>query len=186
MCPNSKKRKMIKSEQLVEIGKFNKPHGINGEISLTLFDNTDPDRLECVVVDIDGINVPFFIESLRPKTAETVLVKIDGIDNEDATRQLVNKTAYILDTDDALIDDEPDGDGLYASSLIGYKVIDADDGSMLGMITDIEDSTANALFIVRREDDSTLYIPIADELIQHIDTERHTVTVSLPEGLLSL
>lgn len=177
---------MIKSEQLVEIGKFNKPHGINGEISLTLFDNADPDRLECVVVDIDGINVPFFIESLRPKTTETVLVKIDGIDSEDATRQLVNKTAYLLDTDDALVDDDTDGEGMYASSLIGYTVIDGENGSTLGEITDIEDSTANALFIVKREDDTTLYIPIADELIEAIDTEGHTVTVNLPEGLLSL
>lgn len=177
---------MIKSEQLVEIGKFNKPHGINGEISLTLFDNADPDRLECVVVDIDGINVPFFIESLRPKTAETVLVKIDGIDSEDATRQLVNKTAYILDDDDALLDDENDGEGMYASSLIGYNVIDADTGNPLGEITDIEDSTANALFIVKRQDGSTLYIPIADELIEGIDTETRIVRVTLPEGLLSL
>ncbi|MCM1518411.1 MAG: ribosome maturation factor RimM [Pseudoflavonifractor sp.] len=177
---------MIKSDQLTEIGKFNKPHGINGELSLTLHDNVDPDLLRCVIVDIDGINVPFFIESIRPKTSETYLVTIDGIDTEEDTRLLVNKTAYVSDDDTALIDEEPDGDGLYASSLIGYTVIDGNTGNTIGHITDIEDSTANALFIVEDDNDATFYIPIADEFITDINPDAPTITVNLPEGLLQL
>lgn len=177
---------MIKSEQLVEIGKFNKPHGINGEISLTLLDNVEPDKLECVIVEIDGINVPFFIESIRPKTTETFLVTVDGIDSEEDTRLLVNKTAFVGDRDEALIADEDDGEGMYASALTGYKIIDSNTGDTIGHVTDIEDSTANALFIVEDDSGKTVYIPIADEFIENIDTDKRCVTVNLPEGLLQL
>lgn len=177
---------MIKSEQLVEIGKFNKPHGINGEISLTLHDNVEPDKLECVIVEIDGINVPFFIESIRPKTTETFLVTVDGIDSEEDTRLLVNKTAFVGDRDEALIAEEEDGEGMYASALTGYKIIDGNTGDTIGHVTDIEDSTANALFIVEDDSGKTVYIPIADEFIENIDTDTRCVTVNLPEGLLQL
>ena len=50
---------MIKKEELIKIGQFNKPHALNGEISFTftddIFDRSDCDYIVC---DIDGIFVP--------------------------------------------------------------------------------------------------------------------------------
>ena len=71
---------MIGRDDLVEMGCYNKPHGINGEISATMLCDLELlDRFKCLVTCVDGIYVPFFVESKRPKTEQTVLLKLDGI-----------------------------------------------------------------------------------------------------------
>ena len=60
---------MITPDILTSIGTFFKPHGIKGEISATLDYDIDPSELRCIVLEIDGIIVPFFVDSRRPKGA---------------------------------------------------------------------------------------------------------------------
>ena len=88
---------MITREEIIEIGIFNKAHGVKGEISATIDCEIDVFRkFSCIVVEIDGIFVPFFAESIRPKSQETVLLNIDGFDSDVAVKILVNKTIYVL------------------------------------------------------------------------------------------
>lgn len=52
---------MISDSEIRLIGRFNKPHGINGEISLSVDGDMDIqfDALRCIIVKVDDINVPF-------------------------------------------------------------------------------------------------------------------------------
>ena len=54
---------MIKAEEVYKIGRLGKAHGVKGEVSFQfdddIFDRVDADYL---VLDIDGILVPFFME----------------------------------------------------------------------------------------------------------------------------
>ncbi len=154
---------MITSEQIIEIGKFGKPHGINGEISAFIDEDVDIEAINRIVMDVDGIYVPFFIDSLRPKRTETVLIKIDEIDDERHAARLTNRIIYALKEDEVKAAPDHDDDGFYASDLIGYTIVHAN-GEPVGTITDIEDSTENALFVINRPDGQPAYIPIADEL----------------------
>ena len=52
---------MISKEQLIQIGHSLKPHGVKGEITMML-DISDISSLSCIIMCIDGIFVPFFIE----------------------------------------------------------------------------------------------------------------------------
>ena len=74
---------MITREELIRIGRFNKPHGVKGELSFTFTDDVF-DRTECpyIVCEIDGIFVPFFIEEYRFKSDTTALIKLEDVDNE--------------------------------------------------------------------------------------------------------
>ena len=91
---------MIQREELIAIGHYNKPHGVAGEISATVDVDIDVlQTLTCLVSDIDGIFVPFFINACRPKSAETVLLTIDGIGNEHEASKLVNREIYALKRD---------------------------------------------------------------------------------------
>lgn len=177
---------------LIEIGQFGKTHGIAGEINAMIdFPELDLAELRCIFMDVDGLRVPFFIESVRPKGTEIKLVKIEGYDSQDKVRQFVNKTIYAeadepaisaLDTDTS---DDPESDGLYASDLIGYRAV-TPEGSLLGEITDFDDNTANVLLIITRPDKSNLFVPVADEIIAAIDTDTRTITLDLPDGLINL
>lgn len=176
---------MIEQSQLTAVGKFLKPHGVNGEVTaLRLSDDLDFGSLSCVVVDIDGIFVPFFIRSVRPKGAETDLLGIDGITDETHASRLVNKTIYALSRD--LPEEEPDGDGLFADELIGFEVENADSRELLGKVVDIDDSTANFLLIVETPSGARLLIPVAEEFIVDLDPQARHMSLSLPEGLLEM
>ncbi|MDE6556056.1 MAG: ribosome maturation factor RimM [Duncaniella sp.] len=182
---------MIKRTDLIEAGKFNKPHGIKGEISVTLDLDVDLAAARCIVIEIDGIFVPFFINGFRPKTAETSLVTIDGIVSEEDIRDFVNKPFFLLRNDPVMLCDDNDSsdnddeDGYYAADLIGFKVVDSAIGE-LGTVTDINDSTANVLFVIRRADGSEILIPVADEFIDAIDPDAAVIELSVPEEIINL
>ncbi len=62
---------MIKKEDIVEIGKFQKTHALKGELNALL--DIDGDYAadgNALVVAVDGIYVPFYAESVRPKGSE--------------------------------------------------------------------------------------------------------------------
>lgn len=170
-------------EDIIEIGRFGKPHGVGGEIAASV--DVDIEQLSCIVVNMDGIDVPFFINSVRSKGRDTVLVKIDGYESEPEVKIFVNKDIYALasevDEDDSEDDEDGDG-GFYASDFLGFMALE-DDGTPLGKITDIDDNTENVLFIIDRPDSGKpLYIPVAPELIEAIDTESSTITFFSPRA----
>lgn len=58
---------MITNPQITNIGKLIKPHGINGEIVISTDYDIDLSTVKCIIINIDGINIPFFINSIRSR-----------------------------------------------------------------------------------------------------------------------
>lgn len=175
---------MISDNEITPIGRFVKTHGVNGEINALVDPDIDIDSLRCVVVKIDGINVPFFIASSRAKGSESVLLTIDRIKDTDHAAELCGHVIYALRSD--LDDDAETGDdGFYVSDLIGYTLLDGN-AATVGTVTGYDDSTANVLLKVTTADGREIYAPIAAELINDIDPDRQVISINLPEGLLDL
>lgn len=178
---------MITLRQLTPVGKFLKPHGVSGEIGVLREPGTfEFDDLSCIIVEIDGIFVPFFLESVRQKGAETDLLKIEGIDTSDAAAQMTNRTVYALRKE--LIDrDSEDGeeDGFFADDFIGFKVLTTDNEE-LGIIDGIDSSTENYLFQVKTPSGAQMLIPVAEQFISAIDTDNRILVLDLPVGLTNL
>ena len=155
---------MIRREEVYKIGRLGKTHGVRGEISFLLdddvFDRTDADYL---ILDIDGILVPFFIEEYRFKTDSNALMKFDGIDTQERARELTGCDVYFPRS----LADEDEMNVSWAE-LVGYSLIDSNSGKTVGEIAAIDDSTINILFELT---DGKL-IPASEELIQQIDTTR--------------
>ena len=176
---------MITRDELIAIGRYNKPHGVAGEISATI--DADMDTLQglsCLVTDIDGIFVPFFVNACRPKSQETVLLTIDGIDNEKEVSRLVNHDIYALKRDYRQECLDSDADGFPLDYFIGFELHDSD-GERVGEITDVDEQTENAIFIVDREG-AELMVPATDELIVEFDLDKKVMVMDLPQGLLDL
>lgn len=179
---------VILRENLIEIGMFNKPHGINGEVNVTISRDVDMGALRCIIVDMEGIFVPFFLSSVRQRGVGSMLVFIDGVDSERQVAEFSGKTIYALNEDFSQaggVEDEDDDDGMYAEDFIGYEVIDRNSG-LRGRITDIDDSTENVLFIVDADNSRKVYIPVAEDFIEEIDVDSKMLTLSLPDGLTEI
>ncbi|MBQ6167761.1 MAG: 16S rRNA processing protein RimM [Muribaculaceae bacterium] len=177
---------MITREELINIGHYNKPHGINGEISATVEVDFDVlQDLTCLVSDIDGIFVPFFVTAMRSKTAETVLLTIDGMTSEQDVQRLVNHDIYALKREFRQESEDAEADGYPLDFFIGFD-LDDDQGNRVGQIVDVNEQTENAFFIVQRTDGAELLIPAVDDLIVEFDLDKKVMVMSLPDGLLDL
>jgi 16S rRNA processing protein RimM len=151
---------------------------VKGEISFLfdddVFDRTDADYL---VLDIDGILVPFFIEEYRFKTDDNALMKFEGIDTQERARELTGCEVYFPRKMA-----EDDDEQLSWAAIIGFELKDANTGKVAGRIASVDDSTMNILFEL---EDGKL-IPASEELITNVDTKKQQISINLPEGILDL
>ncbi len=169
---------MIKREEVFKIGRLGKPHGVKGELFFQ-FDDDIFDRVECdyLVLEIDGILVPFFMESHRFRNGYLAFVKFKDVDTQERASELTGCDVFFpCDLADA------ENEAPILEMLIGFKLIDANTKKLVGVITDINDQTANVLF----ELDNGALIPASDELIMNIDTDREQIVMDIPDGLLEL
>ncbi len=177
---------MITRDELVDIGRYNKPHGVNGEISATVDCDIDVlERFSCLVSDVDGIFVPFFIKQLRTKSAQSVLLTVDGINDDTEAALLVNKDIYVLKREYSRIAQESESDDYPIDYFIGFSV-DEQDGTVLGEIVDVDDTTANVLFKVKTPGDKEVLVPAVDDFIVDIDIDKRQLTMNIPKELLQL
>ena len=173
---------MIKRDEIVKIGKLNKPHGIKGEMSFT-FTNDSFDDNECpfLILEIDGIFVPFRLEETRFTSDTNALILMKGIDSDKKARLCTNKEVYFPKK--YLIDNQEDGSYTW-DFFTGFTVID-EKGGEIGVVEYIDESTVNTLFVIKKGDTERM-IPAVDELITHIDEDGKRLYVMLPEGLLDI
>lgn len=169
---------MIKPEEVYKIGRLGKAHGVKGEVSFQfdddIFDRVDADYL---VLDIDGILVPFFMEEYRFRNDTVCLVKFCDIDTQQRAQELTGCDVYFP----RALAEEADND-LSLASLVGFTIVSAPDGFPVGIIVSIDDTTANILF----ELENGRLIPANDDLIVDIDTEHRQIRMNIPEGLLDI
>nr|MBP7472441.1 16S rRNA processing protein RimM [Prevotella sp.] len=173
---------MIKKEDVFQIGKLGRPHGIKGEVSFNfdddVFDRVDADYL---ILEIDGILVPFFIDEYRFKGSETALMKFADIDTQDRARELTGCKVFFP----RKLSDSEDEEMSWAE-IIGFSVVDADTKKMIGKIKSVDDSTVNTLFEISVDDGDDILLPAHENLVKEVNVERHEIVMQLPDGLLDL
>jgi len=170
---------MIREEDTVKVGYFARPHGIKGELSLVtdydLFEDTEDPFVIC---EMDGILVPFFVESYRYKSNSVILVKIENIDDELTAKQFINKEVFY--PADRL--ETPSMEELGWKFYTGY-ILEGKEQGELGIINYVDETTINTLFNVDYRG-KELLIPVADELVDSVDHNRRSIVLTLPEGIL--
>ena len=169
---------MIRQEDVYKIGRLGKAHGVKGEVSFQfdddIFDRVDADYL---VLDIDGILVPFFMEEYRFRSDSVCLVKFCNIDTQQRAQDLTGCDVFFPR---ALAEEGDEMPSL--SMLVGFKIVNNANGKTVGRIAAIDDSTANILF----EMEDGMLIPANDDLIEVIDAEQQQIKMNIPQGLLDI
>ncbi len=166
---------MILPQEVFPIGVMRRPHGNKGEIQCQT-DNTywDDSAADFLILEIDGILVPFRVLDWRGKGADSLLFQLTGVDTEEKALRLIGCKTYMLRRDIA----EESESGLTWQDLVGYTIIDDTQGN-LGVVVYVDESTANTLL----ENEEGRLFPIHEDLIRDIDTANRILSVSLPEGI---
>lgn len=169
------------SNQFVEIGTIQRTHGVGGEFQVIWNDDfyLEEQNLESVFIEFDGIPVPFFIASIRPKGEDKALVKFDDIEDVDTADELVG-LKMLIPADEITKSDE-----LLMSDLVGYALCNAQN-QHIGNIVDYQEYQSNSVFTVLHHSGKEVMIPATDELIVEFDTEKKIIIMEIPEGLIDL
>lgn len=169
---------MIRKEEVFKIGVINKPHGIKGEVSFTFTDDIF-DRVDCdyLILLMDGILVPFFMEEYRFRSDTVALVKFEGIDTAEQARRFTNVEVYFPKK---FMDEQDDVTSW--NFFIGFRVEDVHHG-YLGEITNVDDTTLNVLFAIEK-DGEELLLPAHEEFIIGLDRKKKVMKVNVPDGLI--
>ena len=169
---------MIRKEEVFKIGVINKPHGVKGEVSFTFTDDIF-DRVDCdyLILLMDGILVPFFMEEYRFRSDNVALVKFEDIDTAEQARKFTNVEVYFPKK---FMDEQEDVTSW--NFFIGFRVEDVHHG-YLGEITDVDDTTINVLFSIEK-DGEELLLPAHEEFIIDLERKKKVMKVDVPDGLI--
>lgn len=166
------------NEEYYKIGKIGKPHGVKGEVSFhfsdDVFDRTDAEYL---MLCIDGLLVPFFMEEYRFRSDETALVKFCDIETQERAAELTGcEVFFSREMSDS------DNENVSWAEIVGFILKDKATGNDIGRIASVDDTTVNILF----ELEDGMLIPASDELISNININKKEIVIELPEGILDL
>lgn len=176
---------MLKKEDCYLAGTFTKTHGVKGElVAKTNGDLFERNKLESILVDIDGGLVPFFIEKngIQSRNHSSVRILLEDMTTEEKAKRFIGCDIYIPMKD--VPDFIEESDEIDPNVLIGFTYVDDERGE-LGEIVDIQDFAGNIVMVVEINNAEAM-IPFADENFIDLDEENKTITMETPDGLLDL
>lgn len=158
----------------LEAGKIVNTHGIAGEVKIMPWAD-DPDfLLDFTTLYLDG--KPIQVRSARVHK-NAVLMKLDGVDDINEAMKLKNKVVSI-DREDVELEEG----AFFLADLYGLEVRNADNGQILGKITDVLTPPANNVYVVKGEKQEYM-IPAVPEFVVETNVDEGYVLVHLIEGM---
>jgi 16S rRNA processing protein RimM len=164
------------------VGKIVKKYSFKGELLIKL-DTDDPQQfleMESVFVEKHKNLIPFFIEKSSLHKSSLLRVKFEEVENETDADAMLGTDLYLP----LSILPKLSGNKFYYHEITGFKVIDSNFGDV-GIITGVNDNTAQHLFVIDR-DGKEILIPINDSFIEKVDRTARTIFLNVPEGLIEL
>ena len=170
------------SENVYWLGTISKSRGADGSIVLKLDDKISERfyEMESVFLEIEGLLVPFFINVAEPFDQNNILLNLDSVTTKNQCKDLIGCKVY-TELSDVII---PDKNKSRYSCLKGFTLWDHKYGTV-GKITEILFYPNNPVLQVK-QDQKEIIVPLHEDLIIAIDSQKKMVKINLPEGLLDL
>jgi 16S rRNA processing protein RimM len=165
--------------EFLAVGKLRRPHGLHGEILMSVW--TDfPNRLKPGVAVYVGKN--HTLRTIRTVRwhRDNLLIAFEDITDRDQAGIFRNQLMMVRADDRPAL---PDGE-FYQHQLVGMRVIQEEGDLLLGTLTEIIETGANDVYIVRAADGREILLPAIESVIVEIDIEHKEIHVDLLPGLL--
>jgi len=160
----------LSTEDLREVGRIGRAHGVNGYVYVSLL----TDRVERLAPGARLLAGSQWLTVAESRLQQQRwLVRFDGVADRTAAERLTNSTLMA----EPLPDAEADADALWVHDLIGSRVIDQD-GVDRGVCVAVLDNPAHDMI----ELDSGALVPVTFV----VDCRNGVATVNTPEGLFDL
>lgn len=172
----------MRKEDCFYLGKIVSRHGYKGDLLIKL-DSDDPEQyenMESVFVSLGSNLVPFFIKQARLHKSDLLRITFEDVQSDSDADRLMGASLYLpLSFLPPL-----SGNKFYYHEVLGFRLEDERYGDA-GVITEINDQAAQALFVAEK-DGKELLIPISDDFISRVDRDAKTIHIKTPDGLIEL
>ena len=163
----------------IEIGKIVTAVGIKGEVKFYSFSD-DPMKLaELEYIYIGKNKTRYDVEKVRSPKGNTAALKLSGVDTRNVAELFKDKPCYI---DESMLAELDDGE-YYIKDLIGLEVFDAKDSSLVGVLEDVIQNTAQDIYLIKTEEGSEVLVPAVKEFIKDIDIAAGRIYINFIEGM---
>jgi 16S rRNA processing protein RimM len=187
---------------LLVVGHIGKPHGIRGEVLVTVRTDEPEERFvagsvfttevprdrrvstgPAAAVPAGAYQVPreLVLESLRWHQGR-VIAQFEGVPDRNVAEAL---RGVLLQVDSDTLTDPDDPDEFHDHQLVGLAVVTAE-GEKLGTVARIDHAPSSDLLVVDKTGGGTGLIPFVTAMVPTVDVAGGRVVVDLPEGLLDL
>lgn len=169
----------VDESQLLEIGYLGKPHGLRGEVRLTLH-NPDGDALDCVerlVVRLRGQFETLALEAIRGGS-NPALVAFTGVESRNDAERLKGATAFVYRAD--LPPLEP-GE-YYLSDLVGATVIGPE--GEVGRVVELALYPTVDSLVIHGAEGQRLEQPLVEQWLESVDAGAKLIRLRSLDGLI--
>lgn len=167
-------------DDYLRIGIITTTHGIHGEVKV--FPTTDDinrfSDLQEVYLDTGKDLITLEIEGIK-FFKNTAILKFKGFDNMNDIEKYRGKD-LLVSRENAV---KLEKDEYFIYDLIDSEVF-TDEGTKLGILSEIMTSAANDVYIVKTSEGKEILLPSIKECILDVDVENKKIIVHLMKGLL--
>lgn len=167
----------MEKKQYLECGKVINTHGFRGAVKLESWCNTPEDLAALSRVFIrDKSEMRCFLVEHASVFKQFVIAELEGIVDLDMAMALKNQVLYAAREDFHL----EEGD-VFIVDLIGLPVIDVENGTQYGTLSDVINRGASDIYVIKTPDGERM-MPAVEEFVKKIDVEAG-IFVSPIEGM---
>lgn len=169
----------------VHVGYTRKPFGVNGQLKLQIEPTylSDALKAEVLFVEIDGQQVPYFIDNFN--TTGDLVVRFEEVESREKAAKLVGRPIYLRPADilppaakeTSLVTDN-------SPQYLNYQIEEKDLGP-IGPIVRIEEFPQQEMAFVEYQGREVM-IPLHPSFVVKEDPEKKVLVLTLPEGMLEI
>lgn len=167
-------------DNLIRVGVITSTHGIRGEVKV--FPTTDDlnrfKKLKDIILDTGKEQIHLEIEGVK-FFKQIVILKFKGIDNINDIEKYKGKDLLVTRENAVKLEKGE----YFIFDLIGCNVI-TEEGQQLGELTEVLQTGANDVYVVKTNDGKEILLPYIKECILNVDIEQKQIKAHIMPGLL--
>lgn len=167
-------------EQLLQVGIITSTHGLRGEVKV--YPTTDDVRrfkkLKKAILDTGKEQITVEIEQVK-FFKQFVILKMKGFDRIEDVEGLRQKSLYVTREHAVKLKKNE----YFIADLIGIRVF-LEDGSAFGTITDVLQTGANDVYVIKTAAYGEVLVPAIRDCILDVKVEEQKMTIHLLDGLI--
>lgn len=184
-------------EELVQIGRVIKPHGVRGEVSVAVTTD-DPDGRFAPGTQLLGVHtgkqLQLTVRTVRPHQGR-LLVTFEEIPGRTEAESLRGLRFFAEPTEEPEAFYDHDLVGLHVLNVGAVSAQEAHDRAYegvqpepqdIGRVAAVERGPAQRILVVDLDDGGTARVPFVEAIVPIVDLDNDAIVITPPDGLLEL